>query len=123
VGQLLHEELSGKVIGAGMEVHSQLGPGFLESVYEEALAHELQLRNVSFERQKPLPVYYKEKLVKEFVCDFWIGGKILVEIKAVRQITKNEEAQLMNYLKATRSRLGLLMNFGEPSLKFKRIIL
>ena len=123
MGQLLHEELSGKVIGAGMEVHSQLGPGFLESVYEEALAHELQLRNVSFERQKPLPVYYKEKLVKEFVCDFWIGGKILVEIKAVRQITKNEEAQLMNYLKATRSRLGLLMNFGEPSLKFKRIIL
>ena len=94
MGQLLHEELSGKVIGAGMEVHSQLGPGFLESVYEEALAHELQLRNVSFERQKPLPVYYKEKLVKEFVCDFWIGGKILVEIKAVRQITKNEEAQL-----------------------------
>lgn len=105
-----------------MEVHSTLGPGFLESVYEEALAYEMQLQRVAFERQKALPVYYKDRQVKEFFCDFWIDGKIMVEIKALKTLTTSEEAQLMNYLKATGVKLGMLLNFGEASLKFKRLI-
>ena len=105
-----------------MEVHTALGPGFLESVYEAALAHEMEIRDISFERQKSLPVYYKNKKVKEFTCDFWIEGKVLVEIKAIKALTNNEEAQLMNYLKATRVKLGILLNFGERSLRFKRIV-
>lgn len=120
---LLHQELSGKVIGAAMEVHKTLGAGFLESVYEEALAHEMMWQEIPFEKQKALPVYYKGKQVKEFFCDFWIDDKFLVEIKAVKSLTTTEESQLMNYLKATGVKLGLLINFGEPSLKFKRIVL
>jgi GxxExxY protein len=105
-----------------MEVHSTLGAGFLESVYEEAFAHEMQLQGVSFERQKALPVYYKDKQVKEFFCDFWVDGKVLVEIKALKALTGTEEAQIMNYLKATGVKLGMLLNFGEASLKFKRLV-
>jgi GxxExxY protein len=120
--KLLYEELTGKVIGAAMEVHRELGPGFLESVYEEALAHEMQLQRIPFDRQRPLPVYYKDKQVKEFICDFWIGDKVLVEIKALKSMSNNEEAQMMNYLNATGTRLGIFLNFGERSLKFKRII-
>ncbi|RJP72086.1 MAG: GxxExxY protein [Candidatus Abyssobacteria bacterium SURF_17] len=123
MGKLLYEDLTGKVIGAAMEVHTTLGAGFLESVYGEALAYEMQLRQILFERQKALPVYYKGRQVKEFICDFWIDGKILGELKAVRSLTNNEEAQLMNYLKATDVKLGMLLNFGEQSLKFKRLIL
>lgn len=123
MGKLLYEELTEKVIGAAMEVHTTLGAGFLESVYEEAFAYEMQLRQILFERQKALPVHYKGKQVKEFICDFWIENKILLEIKAVRSLTNNEEAQLMNYLKATGVKLGMLLNFGEQSLKFKRLIL
>jgi GxxExxY protein len=123
LGKLLYEDLTGKVIGAAMEVHTTLGAGFLESVYGEALAYEMQLRQILFERQKALPVYYKGRQVKEFICDFWIDGKILGELKAVRSLTNNEEAQLMNYLKATDVKLGMLLNFGEQSLKFKRLIL
>ena len=120
---LLHQELTGKIIGAAMEVHTSLGPGFLESVYEEALAHEMALQKLPFERQRGLPVFYKGKQMKEFVCDFYVDGKVLIEIKAIKRISNNEKAQLLNYLKATGTRLGMLFNFGETSLKFERIIL
>ena len=120
---LLYQELTGKIIGAAMEVHGALGQGFLESVYEEAFAHELSLRNIPFERQKGLSVYYKERRVKEFICDFLIGEKVLVEIKAMKKMTDVDKAQIMNYLKATRTKIGILFNFGERSLKFERIIL
>ena len=120
---LLYQELTGKIIGAAMEVHGALGQGFLESVYEEAFAHELSLRNIPFERQKGLSVYYKERRVKEFICDFLIDEKVLVEIKAMKKMTDVDKAQIMNYLKATRTKIGILFNFGERSLKFERIIL
>lgn len=120
---LLHHELTREIIGAAMEVHGTLGPGFLESVYDEALAIEFGLRNISYERQKEIKVVYKGKTAKEFVCDFLIEGKVLVELKALNLITGAEEAQVLNYLKGTGIEVGLLINFGQSSLKYKRLVL
>jgi GxxExxY protein len=105
-----------------MEVHSNLGPGFLESVYESAMAIEFNRRNVKYERQKAIPVMYKGEKAKDFICDFIIDGKVLVELKSIQLMTEIEEAQVLNYLKATGLRVGLLMNFGQRSLKYKRLI-
>ena len=120
---MLHHELTREIIGAAMDVHRTLGNGFLESVYEEALAIEFNLRKVRYERQKGLDVFYKERLAKQFVCDFLVGEKVLVELKAVKAITGVEEAQVLNYLRATGLEVGLLINFGEQSLKYKRLVL
>ncbi len=120
--EFLYKDLTKEIIGAAMEVHSTPGCGFLESVYEEALAVEFGLRDVSFERQKPLDVFYKEKNVKQFVCDFLVAGAVLVELKAIKELTGVETAQVLNYLKATSLKLGLLLNFGASSLQYKRVI-
>ena len=120
--EFLYKDLTKEIIGAAMEVHSTLGCRFLESVYEEALAVELGLRDVSFERQKPLDVFYKEKNVKQFVCDFLLAGAVLVGLKAIKELTGVETAQVLNYLKATSLKLGLLLNFGASSLQYKRVI-
>jgi GxxExxY protein len=119
---LLYGEVTQKVIGAAMEVHKILGAGFLESVYEESLAHELTLRGVVFERQKILAVHYKSILAGKFVADMVIDNKVLVELKAIKMLTKVDEAQLINYLRATGIRVGLLLNFGAPSLEHWRRI-
>jgi GxxExxY protein len=118
----LHEELTEKIIGTAMEVHKTLRNGFLESVYEAAMAIELDLQKVPFERQKPIDVFYKGKLAKQFFCDFVIEGKVLVELKATKRLSETEKSQVLNYLKATGLSLALLINFGAPSLEFKRII-
>ncbi len=118
----LHENITEKIIGAAMEVHNTLHQGFLESVYEEAMAIELNLQKIQFERQKPIDVFYKGVLAKQFFCDFIIEGKVLVELKAIKKLSDIEQAQVLNYLKATELPLTLLINFGTPSLEFKRII-
>jgi len=106
-----------------MEVHINLGPGFLESVYDEAFGIELKRINLRFEYQKDLRIFYKgEKLAKEFRVDYMIEDKILVENKAVKVITEIEEAQMHNYLKATGLKLGIIINYGSPSLEYKRIV-
>jgi GxxExxY protein len=120
---LLYSDLTREIIGAAMEVHRTLGNGFLESVYEEALAIEFDLRKVRYERQKGIDVFYKGLLAKQFVCDFLAGEKVLVELKAIKAITNIEEAQILNYLRATGIEVGLLINFGEQSLKYKRLVL
>ncbi|MCK4353139.1 GxxExxY protein [candidate division WOR-3 bacterium] len=120
--KLLYKELSYKIIGATMEVHKILGQGFLEAVYEEALAYEFELRDIPFERQERLDVKYKDIVAKEYTADFVVDGKIIVEIKAIRCLSESEEAQLQNYLKATGIRVGLLFNFGECSLNYKKLI-
>ena len=120
---LAHNELTRAIIGAAMEVHSTLGPGFLESVYEAAMAIELNLRKVPYELQKPIPVMYKGEKAKDFFCDLLVGGNVLVELKALKAITSVEEAQVLNYLKATRLNVGLLINLGEQSLRYKRLVL
>jgi len=120
---LMHCEITRGIIGAAMEVHRTLGCGFLESVYEEALAIEFNLRKVRHERQRNINVIYKGLLAKQFVCDFLVEEKVLVELKALKAITGVEEAQVLNYLRATGLEVGLLINFGEKSLKYKRLVL
>jgi GxxExxY protein len=122
MAEILFKELSYVIIGAAMEVHRILGPGFLEAVYETALAHELTLRGIRFEAQKRLPVYYKGQLVGDYVADFVVEDQIILEIKAVSALTAAHEAQAHNYLTATGLRLAILLNFGATSLQQKRIV-
>lgn len=104
-----------------MEVHSMLGPGFLESVYQEALAREFWERKIPFMQQWGIDVFYKGvKLDKRFFADFICFEEIIVEIKALDGLIPEHEAQLINYLKATQKPLGLLINFGAPKLQYKR---
>ncbi len=120
--ELLFKELTFIIIGAAMEVHRILGPGFLESVYQTALARELTLRGISFEEQKSLSVYYKDVLVGDYIADFVIDGKFIVEIKAVSTWNPRHDAQAVHYLAATGMQLALLLNFGTGSLQHRRII-
>ena len=120
----LYKDLTQGIIGAAMEVHRELGSGFLEYVYEEALCYELKFREVSFERQKELDIYYKDLLIpRKYRPDLIVENKVIVEIKATSGLTEVEEAQLLNYLKATKMRVGLLLNFGKKSMEVKRRIL
>ena len=123
------EESSGKdeqthrIIGAAMEVHRQLGSGFLESVYQEALSLEFTERGILFQRGQELPVHYKGRILAcgyraEFIC----FDEIVVELKALSDLTTKEHAQVINYLKATGFSRGLLLNFGAPRLEFKRFV-
>ena len=120
--EIIYKELSYALIGAAMEVHRILGPGFLEAVYQKALAHELTLRGIRFEQFKKLPVYYKGILVGDYEADFVIEGKIILEIKAVSQLHPRHEAQAINYLTATGFRLAILLNFGDTSLEHQRLV-
>jgi len=119
----LFKELTQAIIGAAMEVHRVLGPGFLEAVYDGALARELAEHAVPHRRQVGLSVMYKGTLVGMYRADFVVDDKVIVENKAARQLTELDEAQLLNYLKATGYRVGLLLNFGARSLEIKRRIL
>lgn len=110
------------IIGAAMEVYNRLGPGFLEGVYEEALSIELNLKKIRYERQKELPVFYRDRIIKTFICDFLVEGQVVVELKAIKALSEIEQVQLTSYLKASRIEVGLLINFGGKSLTFKRMI-
>ncbi len=123
MSKLLYEDETYKIIGACMTVHKNLGNGFLESVYQEALEKELTKAEVPFERQKRLHVYYDgQKLDKYFVADFVCYNKIILEIKAVSFLAQSLKQQVINYLKSTELQLGFLVNFGEKSLTWKRFI-
>lgn len=113
-----------EVIGAAIEVHRHLGPGFLESVYEEALARELRHRDVLFRLQLPVGVAYKGELVGEARVDLLVDDCLLVEVKAVESLAPLHKAQVISYLRATRLQLGLLLNFNVPQLVqgMKRIV-
>lgn len=111
------------IIGAAMEVHRVLGHGFLEGVYQEAMEIELASRGIPFDPQVKLPVIYKGVPLETFYKpDFICFGCVIVELKALDAITGVEESQLLNYLKATGHERGLLLNFGTPSLQYKRMI-
>jgi len=114
-----HSDLTGKIIGAFFKVHNTLGYGFSEKVYENALALELQKLGLKVEPQKKILVYYDGQMVGEYFADIVVNGVVIVELKAVRQILERHEAQLLNYLKATRVEVGLLLNFG-PKAEHKR---
>ncbi|MBD3337723.1 MAG: GxxExxY protein [Candidatus Lokiarchaeota archaeon] len=119
-------ELTGKIIGAAIEVHRQLGPGLLESAYEECLCHELHLSNLSFERQKALPVIYKGiQLDCGYRLDIVVANAIIIELKTVIKVEPIHQAQLLTYLKLSHLKLGLLINFNVPVLKdgIKRMVI
>ena len=122
--KLIYEAETYKIIGAAMEVHRELGPGFLEAVYQEALELEFIDQYIPYKREEELTIYYKNKpLQKKYKADFICFNKIIVELKAEIQLTSIDEAQLLNYLKTTGYKVGLLLNFGEESLKYKRMVL
>ena len=121
--EYLHKDLTEKIIGAAMEVHRQLGPGFLEGVYEEALIYELTTAGLVCERQKEFVIHYKDiVLSKKLRCDLVVDGKVIVENKSIAETTPIDEVQLVSYLKASKLQVGLLFNFGRKSLQFKRRI-
>ena len=112
------------IIGAAMEVHRELGPGFLENVYHEAMKIELTARGIPFESEVELPIFYKgQRLRCKYRADFVCYGEIIVETKARADLISSDRAQAINYLKSTRFRRSLLLNFGAPSLQYERIVL
>ncbi len=112
------------IIGAAMEVHRRLGCGFLEPVYQESLAIEFAQRCIPFEREVRLPLVYKGQVLQTKYCaDFICFGGVVVELKALARISGTEEAQVINYLKATGHEVGLLINFGSRSLEYRRFVL
>jgi hypothetical protein len=117
--EYLYEDITGKIIKCFYCVYDELGSGFLESVYERSLMIEFNNNGLKAVNQKNLDVYYKNQLVGDFKTDIIVEDKIIIEIKAVTKLTPQHEAQLINYLKATDIKLGLLVNFGEK-LEFKR---
>ncbi len=122
MAEILFKELSFAIIGAAMEVHRTLGSGFLEAVYQKALAYEFRLRGIPFDEQVHLPVTYKDLLVGDYIADFVIDGKIILELKAIKAIDDAHKAQAINYLAATGFELATILNFGESSLKQERIV-
>lgn len=113
------EDLTKQVIGCAFKVHNTLGPGYLERIYENALRIELNKLGLNAQQQKPIRVYYDGEEIGDFFADLWVDEKLIVELKAVRSLTKQHEAQLVNYLTATGVDVGLLINFG-PSVQIKR---
>ena len=115
-------ELSYQVMAAAFEVHKLLGSGFLEKVYENAFSRELAIRKILAECQKEIKVFYKGHEIGSYITDLVIEGQILVELKAVDKLIPLHEAQLLNYLKATGIKLGLLINFGAERVEYKRLV-
>lgn len=116
------DELSNKIIGIAIEVHKTIGPGFVEKIYERALAYEFQKRKIKFANQKVIRVRYKEIELGDQRIDFLIKNEIILELKAVSQIDELHIAQMLSYLKATNKKLGLILNFAKPTLEIKRVI-
>jgi len=110
------DPLTERIIGAAIEVHRELDPGLLESIYEEALCHEFEHQKVNYERQVPVDVYYKGKAIKGFKLDLLVEDEVVVELKAVQLPPKLSLSQTISYLKATKLKRGLIVNFGEKRL-------
>ncbi|MCL2510684.1 MAG: GxxExxY protein [Bacteroidales bacterium] len=119
--QYKYSELTSKIIGCAMEVHSILGSGFQEVIYQRALEIEMRLAGIDFQREYEMPIYYKEKRIGTRRVDFLVEGVVSVEIKAITKLEDVSFAQAINYLEAYNLEIGLLINFGEISLNFKRL--
>ena len=118
---LKHKDFTEKIINAFYTVYNELGRGFLESVYENAMIIELELRNLKVEKQKKIDVHYKESIIGEFRPDIIVNDSIIIELKAISKLRPEHEAQILNYLKATKIEVGLLLNFGDKP-QFKRMV-
>ncbi|MEZ4868811.1 MAG: GxxExxY protein [Caldilineaceae bacterium] len=120
--QYLHSELTGKIIGCAMTVHSTLGNGFQEVIYQRALAIEMALQGIEFSREHEMDIFYRGQQIGIRRVDFFVERKVMVELKAVIQLEDVHLAQAINYLEAYGLEVGLLINFGSRSLKFKRVM-
>ncbi|MBR8535749.1 GxxExxY protein [Carboxylicivirga sediminis] len=121
--KLLYNDETYKIIGAAMAVHRELGCGFLEQVYQEALEIEFKMQGIPYLREASLQISYRgQNLKKEYIADFICYDKVIIELKALDELSGKHESQVFNYLKATGYKLGLLLNFGQESLQRKRII-
>ena len=120
--KVIYRELSYRVMEGVFEIHKTLGPGFAESIYEEALAYELELRSIPFKRQETVTVVYKGRVVGTHRLDLVVDGRIILELKAVSSLTDVFKQQVLSYLKAADFRLGILINFGTPSVEYTRIV-
>ena len=120
--KVVYKELSFKIIEACFEVHNILGPGYSEKIYEEALSKELRNRDIGYERQKLVEVYYKGEKIGEYRLDLVVENKIILELKAVSELSNIFEAQLLSYLKAAGMKLGILVNFGSKKVIYRRIV-
>ena len=118
---LLHKEITSKIINAFYKVYNTLGYGFLEKVYENALVLELEKQGLKVQKQVPIQVYYEGKIVGKYFADLLVADAVIVELKAAEQLITAHETQLINYLKATKIEVGLLLNFGKEA-KYKRRI-
>ena len=116
------DAVSEKIIGAAYKVSNTLGAGFLEKVYENALAHQLRKDGVKIEQQRPIKVYYDDVVVGDYFADLIAEGIVIVELKTARRIEDIHLAQTLNYLKATGLMLGLILNFGKPKVEIKRVV-
>jgi GxxExxY protein len=117
-----HSDITAKIIGCAMKVHSTLGNGFQEVIYQRALAIEMRKAELHFKREMTMPIYYECQNIGTRRVDFFVADKIMVEIKATSGLEKVHLAQALNYLQAYKMEIGLLFNFGETSLKFHRVI-
>jgi len=120
---LLYEELTGKIINAALKVQNELGCGLLEKIYENALAWELELNNEKVSTQKEYKVFYREKEVGIYYADLIISDKVIIEIKTAEMIDNIHRAQILNYLKISGLRVGLIINFAKPKLEYERFII
>jgi len=119
---ILYEEETRRIIGACMAVHTELGNGFLEAVYQDALAMEFEYQGIPFVKEANIPVFYKgQRLGREYFADFICYGKVIVELKCVSRLVNANKAQVINYLHGTGLKVGLLVNFAEASLKWERL--
>ena len=118
----LEQELTGKILECAFVVHNTLGAGFLERVYSNALALELRRSEIECAREVPLKVTYKGVIVGDYVADILVAGRVLIELKACAVLDSNHAAQIMNYLRASGIRVGLLLNFGRPKLEYRRFV-
>ncbi|MCK5520905.1 MAG: GxxExxY protein [Candidatus Marinimicrobia bacterium] len=124
MAELIYKEESYNIIGAALEVHKTLGNGFLEAVYQEAFEYELKKSNIPYAREVNLKIPYKDIVLnKKYMADFVCYDKIIIEFKALSHLTSEHEAQVLNYLKVTNFKLGILINFGEKKLQYKRFVL
>lgn len=117
-----HKELTRKIIGAAFEVYRRLGYGFLEKIYKNAILIELGMRGLKAEEEFPIKVHYKGRNVGDYACDVFVENKVLVELKVDKEFNPRHTAQLLNYLKATETKVGLLLNFGERKCEVKRMV-
>ena len=117
---MLYEDLTRQIIGAYYDVYNTLGYGFLEQVYHNAMVKELRNRGLSCESQKHIDVFYKNEVVGYFIPDIIVEDKIILELKALSELTGEEASQVLNYLKATGMEVGILLNFGGPTASFRR---